>query len=205
MSHPPTGDLVRELLYALLQRAQARGALSPPLTSVKWYNWLSVESPTRCKACADLHGKIYSAAQADAMRSAHPPIPPLHPCCHCRIVPLRALRAGTATELEEMGADWYLLYYGRLPDYYISKKTARELGWVSRFGNLSTVAPGKSIFGGEFYNNKGKLPCKPGRKWFEADINYRGGFRGTERILFSNDGLIFVTYDHYETFIEVIE
>ena len=44
---------------------------------------------------------------------------------------------------------------------------------------------------------------KAGRVWYEADINYTGGYRNTHRILYSNDGLIFVTYNHYETFYEV--
>lgn len=47
------------------------------------------------------------------------------------------------------------------------------------------------------------LPTAPNRIWYEADINYEFGYRVTERILFSNDGLIFVTYDHYATFIEI--
>ena len=50
----------------------------------------------------------------------------------------------------------------------------------------------------------GHLPFKLGRSWCEADINYTYGFRGVERILFSNDGLIFVTHDHYLTFCEII-
>lgn len=49
----------------------------------------------------------------------------------------------------------------------------------------------------------GRLPIALGRIWYEADINYKSGFRGSERILFSNDGLILVTYDHYRTFIEI--
>lgn len=53
-------------------------------------------------------------------------------------------------------------------------------------------------------NRNGHLPSAPGRVWYEADINYSTGYRGVERILFSNDGLIFVTYDHYQTF-QVIE
>ncbi|MCI5801214.1 MAG: hypothetical protein MR014_03355 [Oscillospiraceae bacterium] len=35
-------------------------------------------------------------------------------------------------------------------------------------------------------------------------MNYTWGFRGTDRILFFNDGLIFVTYDHYLTFYEIV-
>ena len=52
-------------------------------------------------------------------------------------------------------------------------------------------------------NQKGKLPQAKGRTWYEADINYTSGHRGTERVLYSNDGLVFVTYDHYQTFYEI--
>lgn len=59
--------------------------------------------------------------------------------------------------------------------------------------------------GGDIYKNREKkLPEKDGRIWYEADINYDGGFRNTQRILYSNDGLVFVTYDHYITFYERI-
>ena len=51
--------------------------------------------------------------------------------------------------------------------------------------------------------NKGVLPDAPGRIWFEADLNYHSGKRNGHRVLWSNDGLMFVTYNHYESFIEV--
>ena len=57
---------------------------------------------------------------------------------------------------------------------------------------------------GEYYNDDGHLPVEFGRVWYEADINYTDGYRGTCRVLYSNDGLVFVTYDHYETFIEIV-
>ena len=61
------------------------------------------------------------------------------------------------------------------------------------------------MLGGDIYDNdNGHLPDAPGRIWYEADINYFGGKRTKERIVYSNDGLIFVTYDHYYTFIEII-
>ncbi len=111
--------------------------------------------------------------------------------------------AGTATKKGQQGADWYLKYRGKLPDYYISDTTAKKMRWVPKKGNLSIVAPGKMI-GGEIYKNKeGKLPSKSDRIWYEADINYIEGFRNNDRILYSNDGLIFVTYDHYKTFTEI--
>lgn len=93
---------------------------------------------------------------------------------------------------------------GQLPNYYISKTDAENAGWIPILGNLNHVAPGKMIYGGVFKNRQGKLPQSDGRIWYEADINYTSGWRNNDRILFSNDGLIFVTYDHYMTFIEII-
>ena len=60
------------------------------------------------------------------------------------------------------------------------------------------------IFGGIYQNRNHHLPEANGRIWYEADINYKGGYRNKQRLLFSNAGLIFVTYDHYETFAEII-
>ena len=62
------------------------------------------------------------------------------------------------------------------------------------------MLPGMSIGGSEFYNDEGLLPTASGRTWTECDINYTSGRRGAERIVFSNDGLIFYTADHYKTF-----
>lgn len=57
---------------------------------------------------------------------------------------------------------------------------------------------------GIYRNYDGHLPNKYGRVWYEADINYSGGFRNSMRIVYSNDALIFVTYDHYQTFYEIV-
>ena len=57
-----------------------------------------------------------------------------------------------------------------------------------------------SIGGSVFYNDDGKLPDAEGRTWHECDIDYDGGMRGPERIVWSTDGLIYYTPDHYETF-----
>ena len=76
-------------------------------------------------------------------------------------------------------------------------------GWNQKRNRLSDVLPGK-VIGGDVYKNKdSKLPNAPGRVWYEADINYTGGARNRERVVYSNDGLVFVTYDHYHTFYEV--
>jgi hypothetical protein len=94
----------------------------------------------------------------------------------------------------------YLYLYGHLPDNFITKKEAKKLGWVSSEGNLGKVAPGKSIGGDYFGNYEGNLPEAQGREYHECDIDSDGTYRGAKRIVFSNDGLIFYTEDHYEHF-----
>lgn len=77
------------------------------------------------------------------------------------------------------------------------------MGW-KRGKSPKKFAPGKMITRGVYQNENKHLPDKPDRIWYEADINYYEGKRNKHRLLWSNDGLIFVTYDHYETFYEII-
>lgn len=98
----------------------------------------------------------------------------------------------------------YLFEFEELPGNYITKKEAQKLGWVSSEGNLWKVAPGKSIGGDLFGNYEGLLPQKKGRTYYECDIDFEGKYRNGKRIVFSNDGLIFYTEDHYETFEEIL-
>ncbi len=70
---------------------------------------------------------------------------------------------GNATIDGDNGADWHLKYTGQLPDYYITKAEAKQLGWISSKGNLSNVLPNKMIFGGKYFNDDGKLPSANGR------------------------------------------
>ncbi|KAA8783602.1 guanyl-specific ribonuclease Sa [Paenibacillus sp. 4624] len=97
----------------------------------------------------------------------------------------------------------YIKEHHELPPNYITKKEARKLGWEPSEGNLDKVAPGKSIGGDVFRNREGLLPNKKGRIWYEADIHYTGGKRGSDRILYSSDGLIYQTTDHYKTFQQI--
>jgi len=97
----------------------------------------------------------------------------------------------------------YLDTYDKLPDNYLTKKEAQALGWVSKQGNLWEVAYGCSIGGDRFGNYEGLLPDKKGRKWTECDIDFEGEYRNGKRIVFSNDGLIYYTDDHYESFDEI--
>ena len=103
---------------------------------------------------------------------------------------------GSYTEVEDVA--YYLHTYGHLPDNYITKAEAEDAGWNSSAGNLWDVAYGSSIGGDRFYNNEGQLP--KGERYYEADVNYDGGYRGGERIVYTDDGDIWYTSDHYESF-----
>ena len=105
---------------------------------------------------------------------------------------------GTYTSKEEVAE--YLHTYGHLPSNFITKKEAKKLGWVSSEGNLDEVAPGMSIGGDYFGNYEGNLPEAEDRDYYECDIDFDGTYRNGKRIVFSNDGLIYYTEDHYETF-----
>ncbi|MBO4784863.1 MAG: ribonuclease [Lachnospiraceae bacterium] len=105
---------------------------------------------------------------------------------------------GEYTSKEEVAL--YIHLYNHLPDNFITKKEAQDLGWDSSKGNLNKVAPGKSIGGDKFGNREGLLPKKEGRVYYECDIDYKKGSRNAKRIVFSNDGLIYYTEDHYESY-----
>ena len=93
----------------------------------------------------------------------------------------------------------YIHTYGHLPENFITKDQARKLGWEG--GGLEDYAPGKCIGGDRFGNYEGLLPDAPGRTWTECDIDTLGAnSRGAKRIVFSSDGLIYYTDDHYESF-----
>ncbi|HIT63424.1 MAG TPA: ribonuclease [Candidatus Ventrimonas merdavium] len=105
---------------------------------------------------------------------------------------------GSYTSKEDVAQ--YLHLYGHLPDNYLTKAEAEALGWDSREGNLWEVAPGASIGGSRFGNYEEQLPVQKGRQYYECDVDYQGGYRNAKRIVYSSDGLIFYTEDHYETF-----
>ncbi len=104
---------------------------------------------------------------------------------------------GSYTSKEDVSL--YLYTYGRLPDNFMTKDEARALGWEG--GGLDDYAYGKCIGGDRFGNYEGLLPEQAGRTYFECDVDtLHAGSRGAERIVFSSDGLIYYTGDHYESF-----
>ena len=104
---------------------------------------------------------------------------------------------GSYTSKEDVAL--YIHTYGHLPGNFITKKEAQALGWSG--GSLEPYAPGKCIGGSTFGNYEGRLPKENGRTYKECDIGTLGkSSRGAKRIVYSNDGLIYYTDDHYETF-----
>ena len=85
-----------------------------------------------------------------------------------------------------------------LPDYYITKSEARKKGWIPSEGNLCDVLPGKAIGGDKFSNREKTLPS--GKQYFEADVNYNCGNRNADRIVFTKEGEVYLTKNHYKSF-----
>lgn len=169
----------------------------PPTTaSTNWKHWKATWDIKTCEQCKGEHGKIYG------MNDQPNPEPPLHPNCRCVVETMDAVVVGLATKDGDKGADWWLRNYSVLPSNYIKEADLRALGW-DRGDSPAKYIQGKMVTMGEYRNENGHLPQAPGRVWYEADINYYSGKRNGHRILWSNDGLIFVTYNHYRTFIEV--
>ncbi|MDL1913624.1 MAG: ribonuclease N [Bergeyella sp.] len=94
----------------------------------------------------------------------------------------------------------YLKKNKLLPSYYVKKSYARKQGWNPSKRNLCEVLPGKAIGGDRFRNSEGKLPA--GYSYTEADVNYNCSGRNADRVIFSDAGDIYLTKDHYKTFVK---
>lgn len=133
---------------------------------------------------------------AEIELSAKPTAPPQEPTSS----PVK--ESGEYSSRDEVAL--YIHLFGHLPANFITKKQARELGWQG--GGLQDFAPGCSIGGDRFGNYEGLLPQAEGRFYTECDIDTCGApSRGAKRIVFSNDGLIFYTDDHYQSFIKLYD
>lgn len=104
--------------------------------------------------------------------------------------------------IEELTNDEKVISYvksnHKLPDYYITKSEAKNQGWIASKGNLCDVLPGKAIGGDKFSNREKQLP--KGEKYYEADVNYNCGNRGADRIVFTENGDVWLTKNHYKSF-----
>ena len=163
--------------------------------SSNWKRWVAHIGPHTCAYCLMRHGTVFQVHEKVKV--------PFHPHCKCELSTNMAIIAGNATNDGKNGADYWLKHYGKLPDYYVSREEYIKAGWKSGKPPIKWF-PDKMMYGDIYYNEKGKLPNVLGRVWYEADINYYEGRRNAHRIYFSNDGLIFVSYDHGITFYEII-
>ncbi len=162
-----------------------------------WRIWRAIITPGTCYYCASMNGRILSV---DDPRIEDIPV---HEKCRCYVEAVTAIAAGTATKAGAEGVDLYVALHGSLPAQYLTQAEAKNAGWNKLLGNLAEVLPGRLIGGDVFENRKHKLPESLGRIWYEADFDYDGGYRNNCRLLYSNDGLLFVTYDHYMSFYEI--
>ena len=189
--------LIRKTVRGIIIVKGRNDAYDPPTgQSSRWKHWMTEQDPKVCSACEAMQGKIYGIYE-DAN-----PAPPLHPNCRCEIEVMKSVIAGFGTRDGINGADWWLKHNGKLPDYYITWDDLYDLDY-KRGKPPKKYAPYTMIYGGIYDNENNHLPSAPGRIWYEADINYYEGQRNRHRIVWSNDGLIFVTYDHYHTFYEI--
>lgn len=86
----------------------------------------------------------------------------------------------------------------QLPDFYITKSEAKSKGWIPSKGNLCDVLKGKAIGGDKFSNREKQLP--KGEQYYEADVNYNCGNRNADRIIFTKNGDVWLTKNHYKSF-----
>lgn len=110
--------------------------------------------------------------------------------------------SGNNSEIDELTAEKlvvdFVQTHKKLPEYYLTKGEARNKGWVALKGNLCDVLPGRAIGGDKFSNREKTLPT--GAQYFEADVNYTCGRRNADRIVFTENGDVWLTHDHYKTF-----
>ena len=113
-----------------------------------------------------------------------------------------ASTSGNPENIDELTNEDKVINYVKatrnLPDYYVTKSEAKKNGWVPSKGNLCDVLPGKAIGGDKFSNREKLLPGN--EQYFEADVNYNCGTRNADRIVFTKNGEVYLTKDHYKSF-----
>ncbi|MDF2553434.1 MAG: ribonuclease [Chryseobacterium sp.] len=111
-------------------------------------------------------------------------------------------KIGNNHSIDELTAEKTVIDYvkanHRLPDFYLTKNEAKKHGWNPSQGNLCEVLPGKAIGGDHFSNREKQLPI--GMQYFEADVNYNCGNRNADRIIFTKNGDVYLTKNHYKSF-----
>ena len=202
------GKLTKRLLAAILALVLAAGCLCFALASTEDDDWrealrkafgLSDDASDPQQPQATQQPKATQQPQATQQpKATKQPQATQQPKATQKAAPQFKLPVTDAQQIVN-----YLAIYGELPENFITKEEARWLGWDSRYNYVGEVAPGMSIGGDWFGNYDRLLPTKKGRRWYECDVNYRGKGRGSERLIYSSDGLYYYTRDHYQTFTQM--
>lgn len=177
-------DMVIDGVNSYLEGENASSDRTPTLTETPTQTPTQTSTPTPTQTSTPTQTPVPTETQAPTPTPTETPVP--------------------ETAIEEDG--WYyskddvalyLYIYEKLPGNYLTKAEAKEtLGWSG--GGLPD---GYAIGGDKFGNREGLLPKENGRQYYECDIDTNGkGSRGVKRIVFSNDGLIYYTEDHYASF-----
>ena len=179
------------------------GALALPACSTGGGEGADAEADVAVNADAeaDAEADAGTDAEADAGTDAEadPGSTKSAPVARTNAATEKISEDGTYTSKDEVAL--YLHEYGHLPSNYVTKDEAEDAGWKTAGLDVDEACPGKSIGGDRFGNREKRLPSAKGRTWYECDIDYHGGrSRGAKRILYSSDGLIYYTADHYKTF-----
>ena len=97
----------------------------------------------------------------------------------------------------------YLCKFNKLPSNYVGKNEGQQL-YESKTGktfekwNFNPWTTINVMIGGDkFGNNEGLLPQG---SYHEADVDYSAKNRGTKRLVYQSDCVIYYTADHYESF-----
>ena len=104
----------------------------------------------------------------------------------------------------------YICKFDKLPSNYVGKNEGKSL-YESKTGNTFdkwNFNPWTTLgvmIGGDTFNNHADnpdnyRPTLPEGDYHEADVDYSAKNRGTKRLIYQSDCVIYYTADHYETF-----
>ena len=104
----------------------------------------------------------------------------------------------------------YLCKFDKLPANYVGKNEGKKL-YESKTGktfekwNFNPWTTIGVMIGGDNFNNYASKPDNyhatlPEGSYHEADVDYSAKNRGTKRLIYQSDCVIYYTSDHYESF-----
>lgn len=117
------------------------------------------------------------------------------------------VESGTYTTRDSVAA--YLCKFGNLPGNYVGKNEGKKLyeakGYTFSKWNFNPWTTLGVMIGGDKFDNFASDPDYyhenlPEGNYHEADVEYSAKNRGTKRLVYQPDCIIYYTADHYETY-----